>query len=139
MHPPIDTGAYRDSIKATARLFVWTVLWAATLAIAKFGPDSVWDAQQPAWSWGAVAVNVVVGIGWIVAYTRFLRALDELQRKIMQDALAVTLGVAWVGGFAYVVADSAGLIADDFNVALLPALLSLVYMTTFVVGKRRYG
>ena len=50
-------------------------------------------------------LNVLVGVGWIVAFTRFLPTLDELQRKIMQDALAVTLGAAWVVGFGYVVAE----------------------------------
>ena len=40
-------------------------------------------------------LNVLVGSAWIISFTRWLRALDELQRKIMQDALAVTLGAAW--------------------------------------------
>ena len=89
-------------------------------------------------SWAAVAVNLAVGIGWIVAFTRFLREIDELQRKIMQDALAVTLGVGWVGGFAYVVADAAGLVAHDVDIAVLPALLGVVYMIAIVVGTLRY-
>ncbi|MEV4414342.1 hypothetical protein [Catellatospora sp. NPDC049609] len=127
----------QQELKATGRLLLWTFAWAATLALAKFGPRLLWDAQQAA-SWVAVAVNVVVGIGWIVAFTRFLRALDELQRKIMQDALAVTLGVGWVGGFAYVVADTAGLVARDVNTAALPALLGVVFMIAFAVGKLRY-
>jgi len=80
----------------------------------------------------------VVGIGWIVAFTRLLRVMDELQRKILQDALAVTLGVGWVGGFAYFVAEAAGLVADDVNVAVFPALLGVVYSIAFAVGKFRY-
>ena len=133
-----ETGGYRDSIKTTARLVLWTLAWVATLALARFGPGLLWDSQQPVASWAAVAANLVVGIGWIVAFTRFLRGLDELQRKIMQDALAVTLGVGWVGGFAYVVADAAGLVADDVDIAVFPALLGVVYMIAFVVGKIRY-
>ena len=46
--------------------------------------------------------------------------MDELQRKILQDALTITLGVGWVGGFAYVVADAAGLVADGVNIAVFP-------------------
>ncbi|TMR99806.1 hypothetical protein [Nonomuraea basaltis] len=131
-------GAYRDSIKATVRLALWTLAWAATLALARFGPGLLWDSQQPAASWAAVAANLVVGIGWIVAFARFLRGLDELQRKFLQDALEVTLGVGWVGGFAYVVADAAGLVAYDVNIALFPVLLGVVYVIAFVVGKIRY-
>jgi hypothetical protein len=85
-----------------------------------------------------VAVNLAVGIGWIVAFTRFLGALDELQRKIMQDALAVTLGVGWVVGFSYVVADTASLVARDVDIAVLPALMGVVFVIAFVVGKIRY-
>ncbi|WP_117208937.1 hypothetical protein [Allorhizocola rhizosphaerae] len=133
-----EIGDYRDSIKTTVRLVLWTLAWAATLALAKFGPRLLWDSQQPVASWAAVIVNLVVGIGWIVAFTRYLRAQDELQRKILQDALAVTLGVGWVGGFSYIVADTAGLVANDVNIAVFPALMGVVYAIAFFVGRIRY-
>ena len=84
------------------------------------------------------AANLVVGIGWMIAFARLLQGLDELQRKILQDAMVVTLGVGWVGGFAYVVADGAGLVAYDVNIAVFPALLGVVYSIAFAVGKLRY-
>jgi hypothetical protein len=132
---PVQT---HNEIKASARLVLGTLAWAATLALAKFGPQLLWDPQQRVASWAAVAVNLAVGIGWIVAFTRFLRALDELQRKITQDALAVTLGVGWVLGFAYVAADTASLVARDVDIAVLPALMGVVFLVAFVVGKIRY-
>jgi hypothetical protein len=89
-------------------------------------------------SWAAVAINLAVGIGWIVAHAHYLRGIDELQRKIMQDALAVTLGVGWVGGFAYVVADAADLISYDLDNGVFPAMLGIVYMIAIVVGTIRY-
>ncbi|MFD6973739.1 hypothetical protein [Streptomyces sp. NPDC059979] len=129
--------AYNE-IKASARLVLWTLAWAATLALAKFGPRLLWEPPQQVASWAAVAVNLAVGVGWIVAFTRFLHALDELQRKIMQDALAVTLGVGWIVGFSYVVADAAGLVAHDVGIAVLPTLMGVVFVIAFVVGKIRY-
>ncbi len=132
------TGAYGDSIKTTVRLALWTLAWVATLALARFGPGLLWDSQQAVASWTAVAANLIVGIGWIVAFARFLRELDELHRKFLQDALTVTLGAGWIGGFAYVVADGAGLIAYDVDIALFPVLLGVVYSITFVAGKIRY-
>ncbi|GAB3119418.1 hypothetical protein GCM10027160_33410 [Streptomyces calidiresistens] len=117
---------------------LWTLAWAATLALARFGPQLLWDTPQRAVSWAAVVVNLAVGIGWIIAFTRFLRTLDELQRKITQEALAVTLGVGWVVGFSYVVADAAGLIARDVDIALLPVLMGVVFMVAFAVGRIRY-
>ncbi|MFF3713003.1 hypothetical protein [Streptomyces phaeochromogenes] len=127
-----------NEIKASAQLVLWTFAWAATLALAKFGPQLLWDPPQRVAGWTAVAVNLTVGIGWVVAFTRFLRALDELQRKIVQDALAVTLGVGWILGFAYVVTDDASLVARDVNIAVLPALMGVVFVVAFVVGKIRY-
>ena len=136
MHTQTATASYRETNAATVRLVLWTLAWVATLAAARFGPQFVWDAQGA--SWAAVAVNGLVGVAWIIAFTRFLRALDDLQRKIMLDALAVTLGVGWVVGFGYVVADAAGLVALDLNVALFPALLGVVYVIAFTTGSIRY-
>ena len=132
-----QTAGYQDAIKATARLALWTLAWVATLALARFGPGLLWDSQ-PVASWAAVAINLAAGIGWIVAHARYLRGIDELQRKIMQDALAVTLGVGWVGGFAYVVADAADLLARDVEIGVFAALLGVVYMIAIVVGQLRY-
>ncbi len=131
------TGGYQETFKTSAGLAIWTFAWVATLALARFGPTHLWDSQ-PVASWAAVAVNLAVGVGWIVAHARYLRGIDELQRKIMLDALAVTLGVGWVGGFAYVVADDAGLIAYDANLAIFSMLLAVVYMVAIVVGNLRY-
>ncbi|HSK91433.1 MAG TPA: hypothetical protein VK875_08975 [Euzebyales bacterium] len=132
-----QTGGHQDAIKASARLALWTLAWVASLALARFGPRLLWDSQ-PVASWAAVATNLAAGIGWIVAHARYLREIDELQRKIMQDALAVTLGVGWVGGFAYVVADAADLIARDANIGVLTVLLAVVYMIAIFVGNIRY-
>ncbi|ROO86939.1 hypothetical protein EDD29_4525 [Actinocorallia herbida] len=127
-----------NEIKATARLALWTCAWAASLALAKFGPRLLWDPPAHVTSWAAVAVNLAVGIGWIVVFTRFLHTVDELQRKLLQDALAITLGVAWVVGFAYIVADTAGLVARGVDVAVLPALMGAVFLISFLIGKIRY-
>jgi len=132
------TGGYRQMTRRSLALVVWTIAWAATLALAKFGPEFLWGPQQEAASWIAIAVNVLVGVGWIVAYIRFLRSVDDLQRKILLDALAVTLGVGWVVGFAYVVAESAGLVTGDVDIAFFPLLLGVVYFIAFAVGKIRY-
>jgi hypothetical protein len=134
-----ETASFRDSNKAAVQFVLWILAWLATLAVARFGPERLWDSrQQPEASGAAVTVNVLVGVAWIVAFARLLRALDDLQRKIMQDALAVTLGVGWVIGFAYFVADAAGLVTYSLNIALFPVLLGVVYVIAFVVGRIRY-
>lgn len=135
MNTADTTPNYDESIKATGMLAVWTLAWLATLALAQFGPDLLWGSH-PVWSWIAVAVNLLVGIGVIVAFTRYLSRADELDRKIMLDALAVTFGVAWVTGFAYVVANAAGLVTID--IAVLLAAPGVVFVIGVVAGKIRY-
>lgn len=138
MQTPDETARYRDANKKTIQLALWTLAWATTLAAARFGPELIWNPQHAIVSWVAVVCNVFVGIAWIVGFTRFLRALDELQRKLMQDALAVTLGVGWVLGFAYFVADNADLVRYDLNLAVFPALLGVVFMLELLIGSIRY-
>jgi hypothetical protein len=130
------SGTYRESMKATAALAIWTVAWLASLAVARFGPGLFWDEEQQAVSWVVVVVNLLVGAGVIVAFTRYLGKADELDRKIMLDALAVTLGIAWVTGFAYVVAHAAGIITIDIGVLL--AAPGVVFVIAVVGGRIRY-
>jgi hypothetical protein len=46
--------------------------------------------------------------------------------------------VGWVVGFAYVVADTAGLVTGRVDIAALPALMGVVFLIAFVVGNIRY-
>lgn len=131
-----QTARHQEAAKSTARLALWTLAWVMSLAVARFGPTQLWESERA--SWAAVITNLAVGVGWIVAHARYLRAIDELQRKIAQDALAITLGVGWVAGFAYVVADAADLIARDVGVGLFAALLGVVYMVAVAAGHYRY-
>lgn len=116
---------------------ICTVIWLTTLALAKFGPDLLW-AGQPIVSWIAVALNIIAGLVLVVVHARYLRNVDDLQRKILMDAMAVALGLGLVGGFAYSVANSAGLIAFDGSFAFISALMGVVYAIASVVGTLRY-
>ena len=134
-HDPV--GGHQVTIRREMRLALWMAAWAATLALATFGPRYLWESNEVA-SWAAVAVNFAVGIGAIVANARFLREIDELQRKIMLDAVAVTLGVGWIVGFAYVAASNADLIGGDPDVGTIFTLQGVVYMIAVVVSNLRY-
>jgi hypothetical protein len=120
-----------------AGLAVWTFAWLASLALANFGPRILWEGQ-PIVTWIAIGVNVAIGIGWIVAHARYLRGVDDLQRKILLDAIAIALGAGVVGGFAYAAADTAGLVDFDASIALLSALMAVAYMVAIALGNLRY-
>jgi hypothetical protein len=118
-------------------LFVWTAAWVASLAAAKFLPDLVDSGARPVVAWIAVGVTIAVGIGWIVAQARYLRAIDELQRKIQLDALAVALGVAVVGGFAASLAGDRGLL-PELDIAFAGVAAAVAYVAAVLVGNLRY-
>ena len=132
-----QAGAHQVTFRREARLAIWVGAWAGTLALATFGPNHLWDSNEVA-SWAAIAANLAVGVGAIIAHARFLREIDELQRKIMLDAVAITLGVGWVVGFAYVAASSADLVGRDPDFGLIYTFQGIVYMIAIIVSNIRY-
>jgi hypothetical protein len=129
--------AGRSATRSVIGLAVWTFAWVGTVALARFGPVSLWG-DQPAITWIAVGVNLAVGVGWIVAHARYLRSVDELQRKIFVDALAVALGVGLVGGIAYEAAHHAGLVPTIADIAMLSVVMAITYIVSIAVGSLRY-
>ncbi len=132
-----ELTATQVATRNTLQLFVWTVAWVATLALASFGAKFLWDFQ-PVVSWIAIGLNVAVGIGWIISHARFLRRSEELQRKIQLEAIAIALGVGLVGGFAYAAAENIKLIAFESDIAFLSVLMAIVYIVATIVGNLRY-
>lgn len=134
--PDHDLTAEQRAVRSVARLAAWTLAWLASLALARFGPGQLWDSQ--AISWLAITANVVVGLGWVLAHAAYLRSVDELQRKIMLEAMAVALAVGLVGGFAYAAANHAELVTVEADIAFFSTLLGVVYAVASVAGTLRY-
>lgn len=131
-----STSITQRDTKNTVRLLIWTLAWVGTLALAQFGP-ALWG-DQPAISWVAIIVNLAAGLGWIIAHARFLRESDDLQRKIMLDAIAAALGAGLVGGFAYTAATNAKIVPDLTDIALMSVVMAVVYVVGIIVGRLRY-
>ncbi len=127
---------YRHAGRETVTMILWGLGWVAGVALARFGP-ALWGAQHPIASAAAIVVSVGIGIGWILAFRRMLRALDDLDRKIMLDALGITVGVTLIVSVAYAAALHAALISP-VDIAVLPAGLGVVFVASFLLGKIRY-
>jgi fluoride ion exporter CrcB/FEX len=131
------TGSIRERTRQnTVRLAIWTGAWVVTLAIAVFGPIFVWDSK--AISLATILVNIGVGIGMIMANKQHLDGLDELQRKIQLEAMAVALGVGLVGGLAYSTMDITNVIPFDAEISNLVMLISFAYLGAIFAGRRKY-
>ena len=136
-HPP-DTNAWASRMaRNTLGLAAWTVAWAASVALAAFGPELLWD-QQIAPTMLAIAFSIAVGVGMLLANKRNLQGLDELQRTIQLQAMAWALGIGLVGGVAWTLFDRHDLVAFEAEIAHLIALMALVYLAGSVAGALRY-
>ena len=120
----------------TQRLAVWTAAWVLTMALATFGPTFIW-AENKLLTVIAIAVNLAVGAGMILANKRHLLGLDEMQQRVQLEAMGITLGVGLVAGLGYSLLDITDVIAVDAEIAFLIMLMGLTYLTALFTGLRR--
>jgi amino acid transporter len=115
---------------------LWALAWAVTLGLASYLSDYPWYASTIPTMVGFV-VHTSIGIGMIFAYRRFLRELDELERKIQLDALAGAVGVTIVGFSAYSILEKAGYV-PELGPSNLIILIAVTYMVGVIIGRVRY-
>jgi hypothetical protein len=125
------------SRKNTRHLAYWTLAWVLTMAIATFGPISLWPGNQFL-TLIAFVINLGAGIGMIFANIRHLRGLDELQQRIQLNAMGIALSVGVVGGLSYSMLDTTNLIAGDAEISVLVIAVSLTYLAAVIIGNRMY-
>jgi hypothetical protein len=129
---------YRSRIRrSTNRLFYWAASWLLATGVLAFGPRFLWDGAHAA-TIGAFAIALSVGIGMIVANKKHLENLDEMQRRVMLNAMAVTLSVPIVIGIPYSLLANFGLAPFEAGFAHLMMLMGLTYLTAVVAGMRHY-
>lgn len=128
----------QSRIRRSARtLFSWTLAWLLATALLAFGPELLWGEKLGV-TLVVFGVNIAVGIGMIIANKRHLQTLDELHRKVMLDAMGITLGVALIAGVPYSLLEAYEMLAFDSEIAALYVLMSLTFMASMILGLRRY-
>jgi len=123
--------------KNTLRLFFWTGAWVLATAGAAFGPRFLWDFNTLPTILG-VLIHIGIGFGMIRAFKQYLLGLDELQRKIQLDAMALSLGIGLVLGCSYELLEDIKLIPFEPEIPHLIILMSLTYVVAAVLGHRKY-
>ena len=123
--------------KNTLRLFFWTGAWVLATAGAAFGPRFLWDFNALPTVLG-VLVHIGIGFGMIRLFRQYLLRLDELQRKIQLDAMALSLGVGLVIGVSYEMLEDIKLITFEPEISHLILLMSLTYCIGVILGNRQY-
>lgn len=121
-----------------SRLALWTFAWTATTALAAFGPQFLWE-DDAGLTIMAILLNVGIGIGMVLANRRLLEGLDELERKIHLESLALTLGLTLIVGIGYSLLDSTNIIPWDAEISFLVIFMGLCYLLAVVINQKRYS
>ncbi len=133
----LESGYQSRICTSIIRLGAWGVTWVGTCALMNYGPKFLWNKDLK-FTLLAIGLNVVVGIGLIVAHKNYLTELDDLQRKIYLNALGITVGVALIGGVPFEVMDAYDVIPFHAKISYLIMLMSLAFVGSFLYGTWRY-
>lgn len=121
----------------TKRLAKWTLAWVLSLALATFGSQFIWTNSDFICAI-TVAINFLIGIGMIMANRKHLIELDELQRIIQLNAMALSLGSGLIVGISYSALHNTGLISQNADISHLIIFMGLSYIAGIFIGNRKY-
>jgi len=115
----------------------WTLTWVLTMAIASFAPRFIWDFNTVL-TIIAVLINLGVGFKMLIANRDYLRGLDEMQQKILLEAMALALGVGLVVGLGYELLEDIKLITYQPEIPHVIYLMVITYIVAVISGHRKY-
>ena len=124
----IDANANQHTVreaKSSLRVAIWSLAWGGAVAL---GATAAVHLPAPKLLVGIAALIIYSGIslGTILAYIRWLKVLDEMQRKIQLETMAMTLGALWMAFGGLLILNAAEIIyIDRWEVSLLVLLAGL--------------
>ena len=114
----------------------WSLAWSIAWVVASSAITHDWIGKGTAQLVIAL-LPTVLGVGMLLAFAKFLREADELQRKIQLDALALGFGSGLVGSVLYRLLERTGFVEADVSNVIL--LMIVVYTLGVLIGRRRYA
>lgn len=119
------------------RFVGWSLAWTIAWVVASIAINDEWVGKGTPQLVIAL-LPTALGVGMLLAYAKFLREADELQRKIQLDALALGFGSGLVGSVLYRLLERTGFVAEaDVSEAII--LMVVVYAIGVLIGQRRYA
>ena len=113
-----------------------TILW---LIHASFVYVSSNDLLNETWVVWNVVINALIAVGVFLAHVRFYLGIDELQRKIEIEAMAIAYGVGIIVYAEYALLCSTEIISGDVNEFSLLYILVVAQAIALIIGKKRYA
>ena len=128
-------GLPKRDLKNANRVNLLALLWAGTLKLSTY----LTKGEQPnsIFILGTFSLHTLIGIAMLVSYRHFLIQLDEMERKVQLDALALSVGVTIISFSSYSILEN-GAIVPPLNAAYLIALMALTYMVGIIKGRINY-
>lgn len=133
----VQTEWKKNTQSKSMKLLMWSALWVLSITVLAFAPKFIWDFNTPL-TLLAVLVNLLVGLGMILANRAHLRSLDEMQQKIQSDAMALTLGVGLVVACCYEIFEDVKLITFEPEISHVVIIMCLTYFIGNVIGTAKY-
>ena len=134
---PVENGYQARTRTNILRLLRWNGAWVAATALMAFGPKFLWS-RALVFTLLAVGLDVAMGFGMILANKKYVAELDELQRRVYLNALAITVGVAVILGVPFSVMDTYHVIPFKADIAHLVILMGLTFGVSVAYGTWRY-
>ena len=137
MNDTTTTTLAQRNKASTKTLFLSTLGWLLSLALLAFGPKLLWDFNVTI-SLAVIAVNLVFGYCMIITNKKYLDGLDELQRQLHLNAMAISLGVSVVFGAIYGLLEPARLLDATPSPSNILIVMSISYFISLVINFRKY-
>ena len=119
------------------RTLIWLLVWVVSWVVANIAIKEAWAADWLPPALYAV-IPTILGVVMMLAYWKFLREADELQRKIQLEALAIGFGAGVVGGYTVHLLSRAGVLSS-VEFSEVAAFMMIVYAIASLIGERRYA
>ena len=126
----------KEQKKQNKVLLGWTLAWVVSLAFLTGAENTIWN--DLIYTKIGLLINLVIGIGMIVANKNLFKTYDELQKKIQFEAMAITLGLAVVVGLTYEVSFDFGVIDKEPEFEYLVIFICFSYVASNIISAIRY-
>lgn len=126
-----NAGELRQALRLTAASLVWGLCFVAALWVLRENllPDGPL-------SWLVAALPTVAGFVLLSSFTRYLHEIDELQRSIQLQAMALGFGGGYLAICAWATFEQVG--APHVDPLSLLAIMPILYAVGTVAGHLRY-
>ena len=127
---PSEPKERQRDLRLAAACLGWALSFVGARAVIRYG---VLPGAVP---WLVALLPAIGGLVLLTAFTRYLREIDELQRAIQLQALALGFGGGFLAICAYVTFVPLG--APQVDPLSLLAVMPVLYSIGMLVGRGRY-